>query len=156
MPDTGTTRGMRSDQDLWIARMLVDHAGRTIRGADKIKWNEKKWMRWAWRNGAMKIVVGENGRNPEKNLSRPRLVHHETHMEWPRGKLGAPVVGGERETKCLRQRQRVRILTWATVFPIGEVVPVEILVMLVLHTYVLYVLFDDRVCLRTMRLQWWK
>ena len=25
----------------------------------------------------MKFVVGENGRNPEKNLPRPRFVHHE-------------------------------------------------------------------------------
>ena len=32
----------------------------------------------------MKFVVGENGRNPVKNLSRPRFVHHETHMEGPR------------------------------------------------------------------------
>ena len=32
----------------------------------------------------MKFVVGENGRNPEKNLLRPRFVHHETHMEGPR------------------------------------------------------------------------
>ena len=27
----------------------------------------------------MKCVVGENGRNPLKNLPRPRFVHHETH-----------------------------------------------------------------------------
>ena len=32
----------------------------------------------------MKFVVGENGRNPEKNLPRPRFFHHETHMEGPR------------------------------------------------------------------------
>ena len=32
----------------------------------------------------MKFVVGENGRNPVKNLPRPRFVHHETHMEGPR------------------------------------------------------------------------
>ena len=32
----------------------------------------------------MKVVVGENGRNPEKNLPRPRFVHQETHMEGPR------------------------------------------------------------------------
>ena len=35
----------------------------------------------------MKFVVGENGRNPEKNLHRPRFVHHETHMEGPRREL---------------------------------------------------------------------
>ena len=44
----------------------------------------------------MKFVVGENGRNPEKNLPRPRFVHHETHMEGPRPELGTPAVGGER------------------------------------------------------------
>ena len=48
----------------------------------------------------MKFVVGENGRNPEKNLPRPRFVHHETHMEGPRRKLGTPAVGGERLTAC--------------------------------------------------------
>ena len=48
----------------------------------------------------MKFVVGENGRNPVKNLPRPRFVHHETHMEGPRRKLGTPAVGGERLTAC--------------------------------------------------------
>ena len=48
----------------------------------------------------MKFVVWENGRNPEKNLPRPRFVHHETHMEWPRRELGNPAVGGERLTAC--------------------------------------------------------
>ena len=63
-------------------------------------WNEMKWMRWVWRNGGMKFVVGENGRNPVKNLPRPRSVHHETHMEGPRRELGTPAVGGERLTAC--------------------------------------------------------
>ena len=48
----------------------------------------------------MKFMVGENGRNPEKNLPRPRFVHHETHMEEPRRELGTPAVGGERLTAC--------------------------------------------------------
>ena len=48
----------------------------------------------------MKFVVGENWRNPEKNLPRPRFVHHEIHMEWPRRELGTPAVGGERLTAC--------------------------------------------------------
>ena len=48
----------------------------------------------------MKFVVGENGRNPEKNLPRPRFVHHETHMEDPTRELGTPAVGGERLTIC--------------------------------------------------------
>ena len=63
-------------------------------------WNETKWMRWVWRNGGMKSVVGVIGRNPMKNLPRPRFVHHETHMEWPRRELGTPAVGGERLTAC--------------------------------------------------------
>ena len=50
----------------------------------------KKW--------GMKFVVGENGRNPVKNLPSPRFVHHETHMEGPRCELGTPAVGGERLT----------------------------------------------------------
>ena len=48
----------------------------------------------------MKFVVGENGRNPVKNLPRPRFVHHKTHMEGPRRELGTPAVGGERLTAC--------------------------------------------------------
>ena len=48
----------------------------------------------------MKFVVGENGKNPVKNLSRPRFVHQETHMEGPRRELGTPAVGGERLTAC--------------------------------------------------------
>ena len=48
----------------------------------------------------MKFVVRENGRNPVKNLSRPRFVHLETHMEGPRRELGTPAVGGERLTAC--------------------------------------------------------
>ena len=48
----------------------------------------------------MKCVVGENGRNPVKNLPRPHFVHHETHMEGPRRELGTPAVGGERLTAC--------------------------------------------------------
>ena len=38
----------------------------------------------------MKFVVRENGRNPVKNLPRPRFVHHETDMEGPRRELGTP------------------------------------------------------------------
>ena len=48
----------------------------------------------------MKLVVGENGRNPVKNLPRPRVIHHETHMEGPRRELGTPAVGVEHLTAC--------------------------------------------------------
>ena len=61
-----------------------------------MKWNEMDEM--SMEKCGMKFVVGENGRNPEKNLSRPRFVHHETHMEGPRRELGTPAVGGERLT----------------------------------------------------------
>ena len=59
----------------------------------------------------MKFVVGENGRNPEKNLPRPRFVHHETHMEEPRRELGTPSVGGERLTACATTVEQLRLLT---------------------------------------------
>ena len=48
----------------------------------------------------MKFVVGENGRNPVKNLPRLRFVHDKTHMEGPRRELGTPAVGGERLIAC--------------------------------------------------------
>ena len=54
----------------------------------------------------MKFVVGENGRNPMKNLPRPRFVHHKTHMEGPRRELGTPAVGGERLTACATRLPR--------------------------------------------------
>ena len=69
----------------WVARVPADHACRTIKMADEMKrngWDECGEM------VEMKFVVGENWRNPEKNLPRPRFVHHETHMEWPRRELG--------------------------------------------------------------------
>ena len=52
----------------------------------------------------MKFVVGENGRNPVKNLPRSRFVHHETHMEGPRRELGTPAVGGERLNASVNDR----------------------------------------------------
>ena len=55
----------------------------------------------------MKFVVGENGRNPEKNLPRPRFVHHKTHMEGPRCELGTPVVGGEHLTACAMRPHKI-------------------------------------------------
>ena len=75
-------------------------------------WNEMKWMKWVWRNGGMKFVVGENGINPEKNLPSPRFVHHETHMEWPRCELGTPAVGGNRLTACVMRLLGAIITPW--------------------------------------------
>ena len=31
--------------------------------------NKMRWMRWVWRNGGIKFVIGGNGRNPQKNWS---------------------------------------------------------------------------------------
>ena len=36
----------------------------------------------------MKFVAVENGRNPEKNVPRPRIIHCETHREFTRRELG--------------------------------------------------------------------
>ena len=57
----------------------------------------------------MKFVVGENGRNPVKNLPRPRFVHHETRMEGPRRELGTPAVGGERLTASATRPPNIKI-----------------------------------------------
>ena len=54
------------------------------------EWNETKWMRWMWRNGGMKFVAEENGRNPEKNLPRLRFVRHETSWRNRYTNSGAP------------------------------------------------------------------
>ena len=70
--------------------MPANHACHTITVAD-----EMKWMRGVWRNGGMKFVVVEYGRNPEKTLPRLSFVHHETHMERPICELGTPAVGDE-------------------------------------------------------------
>ena len=59
----------------------------------------------------MKFVVGENGRNPEKNLPIPRFVHHETHMETPRRELRTPAVRGERLTACATRPPSIQIYT---------------------------------------------
>ena len=59
----------------------------------------------------MKFVVGENGRNPEKNLPRPRFVHHETHMEGPKRELGTPS-GGRRAANRLRHGRHCIILLY--------------------------------------------
>ena len=80
----------------WIARVPADHAWRTITGADEMKRNG--WDECGEMVEMVKLVVGENGRNPVKNLPRPRFVHHETHMEGPRREFGTPAVGGERLT----------------------------------------------------------
>ena len=49
----------------------------------------------------MKFVVGENGRNPKKNLPRPRFVHHEN----PHGVVEMPTrdpSGGRQAPNRLR------------------------------------------------------
>ena len=64
MYDTGPFWGLRCDEApfecLWIARMLADHAWRTIIWADEIKLIEMNEM--SVKNGGMKFEAGENGR----------------------------------------------------------------------------------------------
>ena len=79
-------------EDMWIARMPANHACRTIKVADEMKWNE---MSGEWRNGGMKYVAEENGSNLEIPLPRLRFAYHEIQIE-----LGNPTVGGEGLTDC--------------------------------------------------------
>ena len=60
-------------------------------------WNETKWMRRVWRNGGMKFVVGENGRNPREKPTQtpfrpPRTLYGgtETRTRDPSGGRRAP------------------------------------------------------------------
>ena len=100
-PTQGRVEGWDAMKPPYYRSVSSTGAGRTrLTHHHKGGWNETKWMRWVWRSGGMKFVVGENGRNPEKNLPIPCFVHHETHMEWPRRALGTPAVGGERLTAC--------------------------------------------------------
>ena len=100
-PTQGRDEGWDAMKPLYYRSVSSKGAGRpSLTHHRNVWWNETKWMRWVWRNGGMKFVVGENGRNPEKNLPRLWFVHHETHMEGPRRELGTPAVGGERLTAC--------------------------------------------------------
>ena len=97
----GRVKGWHAMKPLYYSSVSSKGAGRPrLTHHHKGWWNETKWMRWVWRNGEMKFVVGENGRNPEKNLPRLRFVHHETNVGWPRRGLGTPAVRGERLTAC--------------------------------------------------------
>ena len=90
-PTQGRVEGWDAMKPLYYRSVSSKDAGRPrLTHHHKGRWNETKWTRWVWRNGGMKVVVGENGRNPEKKLPRPRFVHHETHMEWPRRELETP------------------------------------------------------------------
>ena len=55
----------------------------------------------------MKFVVGENGRNPEKNLPRSRFVHHETHIGVTETRTRDPS-GGRRASNRLRHEAALR------------------------------------------------
>ena len=62
----------------------------------------------------MKFVVGENGRNPQKNLHRPRFVHHETHMGVTETRTRDPS-GWRRAPNRLRHEAailRIRGIIW--------------------------------------------
>ena len=55
----------------------------------------------------MKFVVERNGRNPAKNLPRPRFVHHETHMEVTETRT-RDSSGGRRAPNRLRHEAALR------------------------------------------------
>ena len=67
-------------------------------------WNETKWMRWLWRNGGMKFVVGENGRNPEKTYSDP--VSSTTKPTWSDRDANSESQRWETSDKSLAPRGR--------------------------------------------------
>ena len=93
MPNTRSGRGMRCDEALYYRSVSSKGAGRPrLTHHHKGRWNETKCMRWVWRNGGMKFVVRGKREKPEKNLPRPRFVHHETHRDGPRHELGTPAV----------------------------------------------------------------
>ena len=93
-PTQGRVEGWDAMKPLYYRSVSSKGAGRPrLTRHHKGGWNETKWIRWVWRDGGMKFVVGENGRNPVKNLPWPRFIHHDTHMEGPRRELGTPAVG---------------------------------------------------------------
>ena len=113
MTDTEPGRGMRCDKGLLKVceyqryctcrlRLPHHHMGR---------WNEAKWMRRVWRNGAMKFLAGENWRNPEKNLPRLEFVHHENPHEVTETKTRDPSDGGGGGAGSNSLRHRAA-LTW--------------------------------------------
>ena len=62
------------------------------------KWNEMIEMdveKW-WNE----ICSGGKRNKPRENLTRPRFVHHESHIEWPRCEHGTQAVRSERLTAC--------------------------------------------------------
>ena len=92
-PTQGRVEGWDAMKPRYFRSVSSKDAGRPrLTHHHKGWWNETKWTRWVWRNGGMKFMVGENVRNPKKNLPRPSFVHHETHMEGQRRELGTPAV----------------------------------------------------------------
>ena len=96
-PTQGRVEGWDAMKPLQYRSVSSKGAGRPrLKHHHKGGWNETKWMRWGWRNGEVKLVVGENERNPVKNLPTPRFVHHETHMEGPRRVNVLNLIGNSR------------------------------------------------------------
>ena len=100
-PTQGRVEGWDAMKSLYWRSVSNKGAGRPRLSYHHRGWrNEMKLMRWVWGNDGMKCVLGEKWRNLEKNLSRPRFVHHQTHMEWPRRELGTPAMGEECLIAC--------------------------------------------------------
>ena len=82
----------------------------------------------------MKFVVGENGRNPEKNLPRSRFVHHETHMEWPRCELGTPSSGRRAPNRLRHEAAIIIIIIIIIIFIIIIVIIIIIIIIFIILT----------------------
>ena len=110
-PTQGPVEGWDAMKALYWRSMFSKDAGRAhLTHHHKGGRNETKWMCWVRRNGRMKFVARENGRNPKKKLPRLRFNHHESHMDWPRSELGTPAVGGERLTAFVTEPPDANIL----------------------------------------------
>ena len=87
----------------WSPYIIGPSVARKNAGRPRLAHHHKGWWNGTkngWYEGEeiveLNLWYGKTGDTPP----RPRFVHHETHMEWPRRELGTPAVGGERLTAC--------------------------------------------------------
>ena len=93
-PTQGRVEGWDAMKPLYYRSVSSNGAGRPrLTHHHKGWWNETKWMRWVWRNGGMKFVVGEKGEKPTQSPFRPPRNPHgvtETRTRDPSGGRRAP------------------------------------------------------------------
>ena len=71
-PTQGRVKGWDTMKPRYYRSVSSKDAGRPrLMHHHKGWWNETKWMRWVWRNGGMKFVVGETGETPRKTYPDP-------------------------------------------------------------------------------------